>query len=307
MSDEPVGPLAEDFREAVTQRLADQGFTVTRWYEDGLGLDCESADGQSRYLGFSNLYRKCLDADRSEWPTIIDDFLEVIMLTVEQKDSQIPDDLAQATDRLLVRVGKPFEIKDGKGPWQKRLPGTELVLNLVIDSPRFMTYVTLDAMKKSDRPAGEWLDTALTNLKRTTPDDWITILDDTGILCGHCNDSYDAARALILSELREPAPTGWLVCIPARDWMFALPATLDKLEKFHLLKVLAEKNYESKPYPVSDEVFWVRGRKWQVFKMEIDAEGVRVYPSDEFARALGMVVEDEPTAPEGDEDESPSI
>jgi hypothetical protein len=300
MSDEPVGPLAEDFRETVKQQLATLGFTVTRWHEDGLGLDCVNADGESRYLGFSNLYRKCLDADRDQWPKIIDDFLEVIVLTTDKKDVQIPDDLASAADRLLVRIGKPFEIKDGKGPWQKKLPGTDLVLNLVIDSERFMTYVTLDVMAKSDRPAGEWLDVALANLKRGTPDDWITVLDETDIMCGHCNDSYDAARALILSELREPPPGGWLLCIPSRDWMFALPAEVSKLGQFHLLKILAEKNYESKPYPISDQVFWVRGRKWEVFKIEMDSEGIRVFPSDEFAQALGMTTADEGEAPEGE-------
>ncbi len=292
MSDEPVGPLAEDFRETVKQQLATAGFTVTRWYEDGLGLDCKNASGETRYLGFSNLYRKCLDADRDEWPKIVTDFLEVIVLTTDQKDVQIPDDLATATDRLLVRIGKPFEIKDGKGPWQKKLPGTELVLNLVLDSPRFMTYVTLDVLKRSDRPAGEWLDIALANLKRTTPDDWITVLEDTNIQCGHCNDSYDASRALILSELCEPSPTGWLVCIPARDWLFALPATIANLGQFHLLKILAEKNYESKPYPVSDQVFWVRDRKWEVFRIDITPEGIQVYPSEEFAAALGMTAPD---------------
>ncbi len=299
MSDEMTGPLAEDFRETVKLRLAAVGFAVKRWHEDGLGLDCTNADGEARYLGFSNLYRKCLDADRERWPAIVDDFLEVITLTTEKKDVQLPDDLAAAADRLLVRVGQPFQIKEGKGPWQKRLPGTDLVLNLVVDSPRFMTYVTLEAMAKSDRPAGEWLDLALGNLKRSTPDDWITVLDETDIMCGHCNDSYDAARALILSELREPPPGGWLLCIPSRDWVFALPAETSKLGQFHLLKVLAEKNYESKPYPITDQVFWVRGRKWEVFKIEIDAEGIRVYPSDEFARALGMTVEDKET-PEGE-------
>src|SRR5262245_37768462 len=122
MSDEPVGPLAEDFRETVKNQMAGLGFTVTKWYEDGLGLDCQNADGETRYLGFSNLYRKCLDADREQWPTIINDFLDVIVLTTAKKDVQMPDDLASAADRLLVRIGKPFEIKDGKGPWQKKLP-----------------------------------------------------------------------------------------------------------------------------------------------------------------------------------------
>lgn len=302
MSDEPVGPLAEDFRESVKSQLASLGFTVTRWYEDGLGLDCVNAAGETRYLGFSNLYRKCLDADREQWPTIINDFLDVIVLTTQKQDVQMPDDLASAADRLLVRIGKPFEIKDGKGPWQKKLPGTDLVLNLVIDSERFMTYVTLDLMKGSDRPAGEWLDIALANLKRSTPDDWVTVLDETNILCGHCNDSYDASRALILAELVEPSPTGWLVCIPARDWVFALPATIAHLGQFHFLKILAEKNFESKPYPVSDQVFWVRDRKWEVFDIKITEEGIQVTPTQEFGEALGMFTTDGDgeTAPEED-------
>jgi hypothetical protein len=295
-------PLPGGFRAAVGRELAALGFTVTKWYDDG--LDCTrpgEGDDAKRYVGLSNLYRKAKAADRADWPALIKDFLHVVMLTAEG-GAPIPDDLAAAADRLLVRLGKPFATD--KAPWSKRLPGTDLVLNLVIDAEKFMTYVTPDLMAKSDRPPGEWLDVALENLRRSTPDDWLADLgDDTGVLYGHCNDSYDAARAVILSEIRDPGPGGWLVAVPARDWLFAMPVTVDNAPRFHLLKVLAEKNHGKEPYPISDEVFWVRGRKWEAFKIELTEESVNVYPSEEFLTALGVTGGEGATDEDGAADE----
>jgi hypothetical protein len=49
-------------------------------------------------------------------------------------------------------------------------------------------------------------------------------------------------------------------------------------------------------------VFWVRGRKWEVFDIKITDEGIQVTPTQEFGEALGMftVGEGDEPAPEGE-------
>ena len=79
------------------------------------------------------------------------------------------------------------------------------------------------------------------------------------------------------------------MAIPTRDWLFCRPVTPDGLAHFHLLKVLAEKNFETEPYPISDGVFWVRGHKWQPFPVELEGETVRIVPPDGFIEAIGGI------------------
>ncbi|OWK43485.1 hypothetical protein [Fimbriiglobus ruber] len=277
--------LPGGFRMAVAKELNALGFAVTKWHE--AGLDCTSAQGKSHALGLTNLYRRAKNADRGVWPELIRDFLKVIVSS-RDNDIRVPDDLAEVADRLIVRIGAPFPA-GGTAPWFQPLPGTDLVTSLVIDSEQYMTYVTRDMIEKSTRPPGEWLDRALENLRAAAPSTWLRELHaESGVLVGHANDSYDAARALVLGDLRDPGPGGWLVAVPARDWLFALPVSPAKVAYFHLLKILAEKNHAREPYPISNKVYWVRGRQWQILSIEIEGGTVRLSPSPEFAAALGF-------------------
>jgi hypothetical protein len=295
MADDPddtasAAEPSEEFRLAFARELRAFGYTATRWDADG--LDCVAPDGQSQSLGLSNLWRRARTQKPEEWTQAIRDFLSVVERSWGEGDLAL-DSLDEAADRLMVRIGQPYETGAGVSPWRKRLPGTDLAIHLVIDSAKYMKYVTTDLMEQSDRPPGDWLDLALENLRERTPADYLKVLDDeSGILWGCQCDSYDASRALILSEIRDPGPAGWLLCIPNRDLIFALPATLDHVPHFHLLKVLAEKNHQREPYPISDEVYWVRGRRWEVFSVEL-GEQVTITPSEEFVKALGLAVEGE--------------
>ena len=167
------------------------------------------------------------------------------------------------------------------------LPGTPLAINLVIDSDEYMTYVTQGMVEASGDSADAWLAVGVANLRDATPDDWLgTFHEETGMLGGHAGDSYDAARALVLEEFGEPSPAGWLVAVPARDWLFALPVTRESLPGVPLLKVLAQKSYAEDAYPICDEVFWVRAGVWELLPVTLTDERADVSPSDAFVAAL---------------------
>ncbi|MCZ2342402.1 MAG: hypothetical protein LC104_11485 [Bacteroidales bacterium] len=283
--DEQNGELPEVFRQTVAHELETRGFTVSGWHADG--LDYLDPDGEAGYLGLANLHRRCRNVEAAESQRIIQDFLEHILESgATQPD--LPDQLERVRHRILVRVGQPFRGLE-RLPWSKRLPGTDLSLNLVIDFPNFMTYVTSEQIEHSHETPGDWLDQSIENLKDRTPTDWLELLHpESGILVGHLSDSYDASRALILADIVDTPPGGWVVAIPSRDWLFCCPATSNGIPYFHLLKVLAEKNYQNEPYPVSDEVFWIHGHRWERFPMELVNGSVQMTPPDGFLKAIGF-------------------
>ena len=121
-------------------------------------------------------------------------------------------------------------------------------------------------------------------------------------LGGHANDSYDAARALVLDAIAPPeagAGAGWLGAVPARDWLFCLRVTAESLPSVPLLKIVAEKSHAEDAYPISDEVYWVRGGAWEVFPIVLSEEGAQVTPSEAFFEALNALGGDPPAGPGG--------
>ena len=155
-------------------------------------------------------------------------------------------------------------------------------------TPYAMAYVTLDMMKKSADAPGDWLDRALANLRAITKPDWLKpMTGDHGLMACHTGDSYDAARALLICELTDGDPAGWLVAVPSRDWLFARKVELAGVKHFHEVQILAARANGEQPYPISDRVYWVRpGKRWVEFKVKIDDQNVNVYPPKGFMEAL---------------------
>lgn len=280
-----AGHFLQVFEAAATAK----NLKIVRWLENGAVLVNEDNEELQTY--FTNVYRRCKDYPPDDWQDIIEHFMSQIFL--EEKP---PDNVADVSEQLRARLGQPFEAEpSGFQPWFQPLGETELVVNLVVDYPGRMLYVTPEMLNKSGRSEGEWLEVALRRLRESTPAEWFTVLDEeTGIRVACMGDSYDAARALILDELLpETAERGCFVAPLGRDVMFFLPVSLEVVRYIHLLKVLAEKNYETTPYPISREVYWVHQREWTHFPIEIGEDSVEVYPPMEMLRFLGWVEEEE--------------
>jgi len=277
--------LPGGFRALVTRELATLGQNIVRWHNDG--LDYAVADNKTSYLGLTNLYRRVKTNEPEEAEAIVRHFLQHIVGT-GSPETILPDTIEDAAARLLPRIGQAFA-KDIATPWSKPLPGTQLHLNLVIDFPHTMAYLTKDKMEKSETPPGDWVDQAIENLRSRTEEGWLDLIrEDEGLYCVHTSDSYDASRALILCEMTGNDPAGWLIAIPARDWMFAMKANMQSVPHIHMLKHLASMYHQKQPYPISSEVFWLQPQKpWELFKIEITNEAVQVYPPEAFLEAIG--------------------
>lgn len=282
------------FREAL-DRL---NWQAKRWL--GAAVECVDGQGREQVVGLENLFRRVRTEDRGDWPDLIAGFLTSV--TTEQLD-QPPASLADVADRLLVRVGPPLGPRsDGLAVWHQPLGETGLGLNLVVDYPQSMSYVTEDMVAASDRPAAEWVERALANLARQTPADCLQILDaDSGLR--HCGvgDAYDSSRALLLDQLLpEAAADGYFIALPGRDHLLVLPVSGPGLANVHVLKLIAEKYFKTAPYSISAEVFWLRKGIWHPFAIEIKGERVSIQPPDEFMEVLGRLAPDSDSAEESD-------
>jgi hypothetical protein len=293
------------FLLAVREAVAGLGWQVRRW-RGGL-VDCVDAEGNERSVGLDNLYRRARQTEREKWPGLVADFLRTVAGV--GADDLLPADLASAADRLLVRLGPLRRPAEGEpAPWAQRLDNTDLVVNLVIDSPDRMCYVTDQLVADSGTPGTAWLEQALENLLARTPSGCLDeIHEETGIrLCG-VGDAYDSSRALLLDRLLpEEGADGFFVAVPGRDQLLVLPVDLEGLAQVHLLQLFATQNFKTTPYPISDEVYWVRGGVWRPFPIEVRDDKITVAPPVEFAEILERLMPEQMgEGEEGMDEETP--
>jgi hypothetical protein len=287
--DQTRASLPAAFRTAVAQALTEMEYTVESWETDGVNILAPSErlgeEDRKHYVGLANLYRRVKGAEPTEWPAMIRAFLDHILGTLG--GPAIPDNLATIALQLRPRLGKPFSREAQTYPWGIPLPGTGLEINLVIDYPNTMAYVTEGMLKKSRSAGDELLDFALANLRQATSDDFFEQVSvELDIYVGHTGDGYDAARALFFEDLLPESPAGFLVAIPSRDELAVWPVSYDALSKIHVIKMFAEDNYQNHAYPISDDVFWVWRGTWYHFGIQMDDQNVTVSPPDEFIEAL---------------------
>jgi hypothetical protein len=276
-------PYPGTFLLAFREALAGLGWEPARWL--GHAVVCRTGEGHEHTVGLDNLYRRARLVPRGDWPALITEFLRTVSSITPEVT--LPDNLDAVADQILPRIGPPFAVGEVK-TWSQRLGDTGLAVNLVIDYPNRMTYVTEDLVGRSGQPGDAWMERALLNLRARTPEDWCCVLDeDIGIRAPAVGDAYDSSRALILDRLLpETAAAGCFVAPIGRDRTFLLPVSLASLPYVHLLKVLADKDHPSTPYPISDQVIWVRGATWQRFPIEVRGDQATATPPDELVEVL---------------------
>ena len=276
--------LPSGFRAAVTHALAGMGYSVASWEADGVNVRSPARGGE-QYVGLSNLHRRARAAGRAEWPAMIREFLSHV--TGALTGPKIPDDLTAVANQLRPRLGKPFGREGKAHPWGVPLPGTGLEINLVIDYPHTMAYVTEEMLKKTGKGGEDLLDLALANLRAETPPDFFDrVSEELDIRVGHTGDGYDAARALLVEDLLPESPAGFWVTVPSREELAVWPVSFEALSKIHVIKLFAQDNYRDHAYPVTDEVFWVWRGMWHPFGIRVDEKNITISPPEEFLTVL---------------------
>jgi hypothetical protein len=276
------------FLLAFKEALAGLQWEARRWLGDAVA--CADVEGEEHIVGLENLYRRARREERAHWPALITDFLARIREAERAGAAGV--ELANVVDRLLVRFGPAFTNRGNQAPvWWRPLDGTDLGLNLVIDQPDTMVYVTEEMVTASGKPGDEWLGHAQANLRARTPPDCLEVIhEESGLRLCSVGDAYDSSRAVLLEELLpEASAAGLLTAIPSRDELLVLPVAVQALPHVHLLKLLAEKNFQKAPYAISDQVYWVRTGVWRTFSIEIRKDEVAIQPPPEFVEILNSL------------------
>jgi hypothetical protein len=259
----------------------------------GQQVECVDPHGHSQVVGLENLYRQVRREPREQWPALIREFLHAASLG--EAEQLLPAELATVADQLLVRLGPPLPRMPERDPvWSQSLVEGGLCLNLVVDYPNRMCYVTEQLVNSSGQTGGNWMERALANLRARTPADCLGVVDEeSGMRLCAVGDAYDSSRALILDTLLpDTAADGCFVAVPGRDQLLVLPVSSQGIGFIHLLKVLAGKNFQSAPYPISDDVFWVRAGVWRVFGIDISGQQATLQPPEEFLEVLQRLAPD---------------
>jgi hypothetical protein len=282
------------FREAV----AGMNWEVRKW--KGVMVQCADPEGNDHVIGLENLYRRCRQIEREDWPALISEFLTTVSSI--DPDEKLPDRLEDVASQLLVRLGPPIKrTAEEASVWAHPLDGTGLWANLVVDYPNRMCYVTEHLVDESGRPGSRWLEVALGNLADRTPPEPFEIVDEEmGLhICG-VGDAYDSSRALLLDRLLpEARADGFFVALPGRDSLFVLPVNRTAIGQVQVLKALADKNYQTAPYPISNDVYWVREGVWRLFPIKVLGEQINVEPPEEFLEVLRRLAPDEEETEKG--------
>jgi hypothetical protein len=274
------------FREAVEARQ----WQITRWL--GPAVECRDGQGHEQVVGLENLYRRARREDRAAWPELIATFLEMVE---REQHHDPPAALADVADRLLLRLGRPVPARpDAPAVWAQPLADGLLSVNLVVDYPQSMSYVTAEMVEESGRPGEEWLARAVANLRAQTPADCFQVIhEDSGIRQCGVGDAYDSSRAFLLDGLLpETSGEGYLVALPGRDELLVLPVTGASLAYAPLLKNVAEQSFRTAPYAISDELFWVHEGQWRLFPLAVRGDQVTAQPPPEFLPILERLVPD---------------
>jgi hypothetical protein len=302
MADEntPIESYPFEFRALVVQALEANGLALKEWRDDG--LEVERDDGQMQFVGLANLYRRVVTSPAEMSAELVRNFFRhAHVADADQLGQTIPDNIDDAPDRVRARLTRTYGDAD-HAPWCLPIdPDGELAVCLVLDFPTMMAFVTKPMADRTATPMAEWVARGVQHLRDTAPEGWLQPLHpEQGIWVGHANDSYDAARALILCDTTPDNPLGWVVAVPTRDWLFARPVDREGLQFVHLLKLRAEWAFGEQPYPISDQVYWVRpGHRWVKIPMQFDGDRVMVTLPPELIDALGLEFTDE--GGEGDE------
>jgi len=290
------------FLLAFQEAAAGMGWQVRRWIGDL--VECADGEGKLHVVGLENLYRRARRAARADWPGLVSEFLRTVC--VAESEANLPASLDAVAGQLLVRLGHPLRpMPQAARVWSLPLAGTDLCINLVIDYPNRMSYVTEQLVADSGRPGRDWLEQGLTNLRARTPAEWFQVIhQESGMLLASVGDAYDSSRALLVERLLpEVAADGCFVAVPGRDELAVLAVTARAIPHVHLLKVLAEKSYKSVPYPISGEVFWVYQGSWRPFPIAVRGQEVTVQAPPEFGDILERLG---PTGQQGRESEETS-
>lgn len=285
-------------RSVLVGRLAELGYDVVEEHPDHLVIHIND---QPHSIYLSNLARALelglqakpgkaapTQLSDSDLRQAIDEWLTVHLRQIPTRQAleESCRELHEVRDKLLPRLMAPAGPAAPGQRWSRTLCEDYIDLSLVIDQPDIVTFATPEMVAGWGVEHAEAH--AMGNLRKLVKKDDFRPLSEVGQLrmCA-TSDSYAASRALMVEELlADEGGDGVLLAMPSRDLLFAEPLAADSVQDLVYLALLARKSVSELPYPLSGEVFWVRGSNWQHVPIRIEDGQMNVEASEEFGEVI---------------------
>ena len=213
-------PSQVDFAEIVLREARKTGFKGTLTFEpDQFRL----AHGPGQYLFLTNAYRDYIESKRSERPSVVRRYVQMLFTNSEPYDPPL-DEARPMMIPIIRNLGAILNVErnrieeEGRPlvPFQFRRFGEDCIELLALDQPDTISALT-------HGPPEEWcltLDQALAiaheNLRDATTEGWEEVVP--GVFRGTWSDGYHPSRALLPDVLeRAPVKGRPVFMIPTRD------------------------------------------------------------------------------------------
>jgi len=267
-------------------------------------LDVEAGEWS---LGLLNVMQICHQADREEWPALVEEHISRMVdlaKTKEQSEEleRLASDFDEAAGRLKVRLfPEGMEDLEGAVVARRSIPG--VLSTLVYDLPETIMTVHPEHAINWARHGDELFRIGLENVRDQDPVSIETIqLDEVTaeLLLG--NHLFAATHVLMLEDYLTglEADRGALVVIPHRHAVLAHPIQDETvLAAVNRLHRLAQAMYRDGPGSISASLYWYRQGAFTELPVTGGRHTFQLEPPPEFVHMLNDMFVDGYEPPEG--------
>lgn len=242
------------FYELTLERLDAAGHRVDESHFDDCGVLRYEGGGS---MGLVNLARLCRKANAEHWSALIDEHLRVLTPV----SGGLPVEFRHARHHLKVRIVPERQVAARPTAYVSRDLVGGLRLVLALDTPHQVVFVH---PRDVDRWGQDEASLFLLAERATHADEPLETFDvvaagDARVVALMGDSPFAASHVLFLERYVPAPPAGYLVSVPDRHAILALPLTgLSALAGLGALLELGQERFATQPGPLSDELFWRR-------------------------------------------------
>jgi hypothetical protein len=271
------------FVDEVERDLARRGHAVI---EDGVA-DLEIEGGDRHRLGLQNLAQLCNQVERDDWPELVREHFDRVILSTQTHDlDALSHDFEAVKPLLKVRLYARESLGELETNTVYRPLGDELAAVLVYDLPDAVATVPIEAPSRWPVDLDDVFALALTNVLEQDEVECETFeLDDGTRFHAMLGDSFFVtSRLLVLEHYLEPAtPLGAIVAVPNRHTLLFSPIVdASVIDAIHAMAVIAYERWSEGPGSLVPTLLWWRAGRLIPLPTEVDDDGVHFDPPDEF-------------------------
>lgn len=279
------GDEYEEFMQVVADDLARRGEVTI---EDGVA-ELEIDGGGQHRLGLQNLAQLCNQVEREGWQELVREHFDRVIVSTHTHDlDAIGRDYDQVKSIVKVRLYARESLGDLTESTIHRDMGEDLVSVLVYDLPDAVATVPTEAPSHWPVQLDAVFELALANvLAQDEVETEVLDFDDGTKFTVMSGESFFiTSHLLVLEKYLEPATTmGALVAVPDRHTLlFASIVDLSVVDTLHAMAVFAHRRHAEGPGSLSPSLYWWRDGTLLALPTEIDEDGVRFFPPNEFVQ-----------------------